>query len=201
MWKEGNARIHIVLAVRPGLAKIIEQVHIPKDFESSETDCHIAENACCSDYGDTLSSKEVHLLSKSQSLRWDTTYYGFEDRLDINTGVAWVSLPIARIHPRVAPEFKIHSWPATHHNPGWMDHCQVWHRSSDAIPILDPADVEEAYSSLSNWSRFLGRLWFRFHPKLDHGNGSYHIKIRAHWKLAGFTTKNPAFQHHNFGFN
>jgi hypothetical protein len=33
------------------------------------------------------------------------------------------------------------------------------------------------------------------------GNGSYHTKNPDHWKWAGFTTKNPAFQVHNFGFN
>jgi len=58
--KEGNARINKVLAMRPGLAKIIEKVRISTYFESAETDLHIAENACCIDYADTWSSKRVH---------------------------------------------------------------------------------------------------------------------------------------------
>jgi len=44
--KEGNARINKVLAMRPGLAKIIEKVRISTYSESAETDFHIAENAC-----------------------------------------------------------------------------------------------------------------------------------------------------------
>ena len=51
--KEGNARINKVSAMRPGLAKIIEKVHIPTYFESAETDFHIAVNACCIDYANT----------------------------------------------------------------------------------------------------------------------------------------------------
>jgi len=58
--KEGNARINKVSAMRPGLAKIIEKVCISTDFESPETDLHIAENACCIDYTDTWSAKRVH---------------------------------------------------------------------------------------------------------------------------------------------
>jgi len=58
--KEGNARINKVSAIRPGLAKIIEKVSISWYFESPETDLHKAENACCIDYADTRSSKQVH---------------------------------------------------------------------------------------------------------------------------------------------
>jgi len=58
--KEGNARINKVSAMRPGLAKIIEKVHISTYFESAETDLHIADNACCIDYHDTWSSKRIH---------------------------------------------------------------------------------------------------------------------------------------------
>jgi len=43
--KEGNAGINKVSAMRPGLAKIIDKVHISRHFESPETDLHIAENA------------------------------------------------------------------------------------------------------------------------------------------------------------
>ena len=56
---DGNARINKVLAMRPGLAKIIEKLHISWYFESPETDLHIAENACCIDYADTWSLKRV----------------------------------------------------------------------------------------------------------------------------------------------
>jgi hypothetical protein len=58
--KEGNARIDKVSAMRPGLANIIEKVHISRYFESPETDLHKAQNACCIDYTDTRSSKHDH---------------------------------------------------------------------------------------------------------------------------------------------
>jgi len=55
--KQGNARIYIVSAMRPGLAKIIEKVCISQYFESPEADLHIAENACCIRYTNTWSPK------------------------------------------------------------------------------------------------------------------------------------------------
>jgi len=55
--KEGNTRIYTVWAMKPGLAKMIEQVRIPRYFESAETDLHVAENACCIHYTNTSSSK------------------------------------------------------------------------------------------------------------------------------------------------
>jgi len=58
--KEGNARINKVSAMRPGLAKMIEKVPISRYFENSETDLHIAKNACCIDYADSWSSKRIH---------------------------------------------------------------------------------------------------------------------------------------------
>jgi len=57
--KEGNARLNMVSAMRLGLAKIIQKVHISTYFESAEADLHIAENVCCIDYADTWSSKRV----------------------------------------------------------------------------------------------------------------------------------------------
>lgn len=51
IWKshrlgtEGNARINMVSAMRPGLAKIRKKVLISRYFESAETDLHIAKNA------------------------------------------------------------------------------------------------------------------------------------------------------------
>jgi len=58
--KEGNATINKVLAIRPGLAKIIEKVHISTYFESPETDLHEAKNARCIVYTDTCSLKQVY---------------------------------------------------------------------------------------------------------------------------------------------
>jgi len=47
--KDGNARINMVSAMKPGLIKIIEKVRISRYFESAETDLHMAENAYCID--------------------------------------------------------------------------------------------------------------------------------------------------------
>jgi len=57
LQKEANARINKVLAMRPGIAKIIEKVCISTYFESAETDLHIAENVCGIDYADTWFSQ------------------------------------------------------------------------------------------------------------------------------------------------
>jgi len=57
---EGKDTINKVLAMRPALAKIIEKVHISRQFESPETDLHIAASAYSIDYDDTGSSKWVH---------------------------------------------------------------------------------------------------------------------------------------------
>jgi len=58
--KEGNARIIKVSAMRPGLAKLIEKVRISWYFKSPEADIHIAQNACCINYANTWSPKQVH---------------------------------------------------------------------------------------------------------------------------------------------
>jgi len=57
---EGDARINKQSAMRPGFARIIEQVCISRNFESPETGLHRALNACCMNYADTQSSKCVH---------------------------------------------------------------------------------------------------------------------------------------------
>jgi hypothetical protein len=57
---EANTRINNVVAMRPGLAKIIEKLCIAKHYESPETHHHIAVNASGIDYADTGSSKRVH---------------------------------------------------------------------------------------------------------------------------------------------
>jgi len=113
---KGNARINKVSAMRPGLAKIIEKVRISWYFESLESDLHIAENACCVDYGDTWSSNQVYSVSKSQSPNCRTSDYGCEDTLKLYTGVTRTGLPITGIHTWVASKPKIHWIPATVHN-------------------------------------------------------------------------------------
>jgi len=96
--KEGNGRINTVSAMRPGLAKIIEKVHISRYFESAKTNLHIAENACGIDYANTWSSKRVHWLSKSQSPHRSTTHYECENMLELNAGVTRACQQIAWIY-------------------------------------------------------------------------------------------------------
>jgi len=133
--------------MRPGLAKIIDKVCISRHFERPESDLDMAENTCCVDYADTWLLKRVHWMSKSQSTNFSTTYHGCEDMLELDTGVAWASLPITRIHLQVAQESKIQWLLATLHNTGWMDNHQVRLSSGKAIPILDPVDVKMGYSN------------------------------------------------------
>ena len=148
--QEGNASINKVSAMQPGLPKILEKVHISWYFESPEIDHHIAKNAYCIDYADTWSLKQVHWQSKSQSLHRGTTDYGCEDRVDPNTIVAGARLPITGIHTRAAAKSKIHWLPATFHNSRWVEHCEVCHGSIEDISILDPVDVNEAYSHIAS---------------------------------------------------
>jgi len=148
--KNGNKRTNQVSAMRPGLAKIIKKVHISWYFESSETDNHIAENACSIGYANTWSPKWVYWLSKCESPHCSTSDYGCEDTLELNTGVAEVRLPMTGIHTRVAPWSKIQSLLATVCNSRWMDHYDVYHGSIEAISILDPVDVEEVYSDITS---------------------------------------------------
>jgi len=148
--KQGNARINRVSAMRPGLAKIIEKVSISWYFERPETDLHIAENACCINYADTWLPKQVCWLLKSQSLPCGTSDYGCEDMVELHTGVGRAHLPITGIHMRVASKSKIQWIPATSHNSGWMDDGQVYHGSIEAISILHPLDIKEAYSHIAS---------------------------------------------------
>jgi len=148
--KKGNSRINKVSAMRPGRGKIIEKVRISKYFQSPETDLHIAENACCIDDADTWTLKRVHWLSKSQSPYRSPTDYGYEDTLELDTRVASVGLLITQIHPQLAPICKIQWLLASLHNTWWIDDCQACHGSIKAIPILDPADVEDAYSHIAS---------------------------------------------------
>jgi len=148
--KEGYARINKVSAMGPGLAKIIEKVRISWYFESPEADLHIAENACWMIYANTWSPKRVYWLLKSQSPHCSTSDYGCEDMLELYTGVAQVCLPFTGIHTRVALKPIIQWILAAIHNSGWMDDCQVRHGSIEAISILDPLDVEQAYSHIAS---------------------------------------------------
>jgi len=145
LHKVGNPRINKVSAIRPGLAKIIEKVRSCRYFESPETNLHIAANACCVDYTDTLLSKQDHSLSKSQRVNCGTTNHGCEDMVELVTGVAWVILPITRNHPPVAAESKIQWLPATLPNTEWMDHRQGRHGRFKAIPVLNHVDFEMEY--------------------------------------------------------
>jgi len=56
-----------VLAMKPGLGKIMEKTGISRNFESPKTDQQIAANACCIDDTDTWMSKQVYFLLGSKS--------------------------------------------------------------------------------------------------------------------------------------
>ena len=141
--KEGNARINKISAMRPELAKRIEKVHNLWYFESSEIDCHLIVNACCSIYTDTWSSKQVHWLSFSQSTHRCTSDYGCEDTLELRIGVTQGCLPITGLHGWLTPKSKTQRLPATLHITRWMDDCHVGHEGLVAISSFDPVDVEE----------------------------------------------------------
>jgi len=81
-WKEANARINKLSAMRLGLAKITENICFSRHSEWPETDNQIAENACCIDYTDTWSSKWNHCLCKSQSTNCNTIHYGCKNTVD-----------------------------------------------------------------------------------------------------------------------
>jgi len=148
--KEGNVRINMVLAMKAGLAKTIGAVRISWYFGSPEIDLHIAENACCIDYTDTWLSKQVQWLSKSESSHRGTTNYACEDMGEPNNGIAGTRLPIMVIHTWVAPQSGLHWLLATFHNSKWVDQCEVCHEGIEAISILDPVIVKEAYSHIAS---------------------------------------------------
>jgi len=144
-WQEGNARINQVSAMRPRFGKILKKVLISIHFERPETDLHIAGNAWCIYYTDSWLSKWVLWLLKSQRTNPNTTYHGCDNTVKSNTGGAWASLPITRIHPQVAQQSKIQWLLASLHNTRWMDHCQVRHAHFKAIVRVDPVDAKKAY--------------------------------------------------------
>ena len=142
--KEGNARINKVFAMKPGLAKIIEKLRISRYFECSETDHHIAANARSVDYIHTGTSQWVYYLLKNQGTNCSPTHYGCENTVKFDSGVAWASLPIMRIHPRMAEGSTLLWFPVTLQNRRWMYNWQVSRVSFKAIPIMDSVDVEKA---------------------------------------------------------
>jgi len=158
LGNEGNARINKLSAMKPGLEKIIEKVHISRDFESAETNLHVAENACGINCANTWSSKRVHSLSNGQSPNPGISDYGREDPLELDPGVARARLPITWIHMQLAWKLKMLRLPATLHNSRWMDYREVYHGSVETIPILDPVDVEEAYSHIA--SQYPSVQWY-----------------------------------------
>jgi len=121
-----------------------------KIFWKSWNDLDIAESACSIDYADTWLTKRVHWLSKTNSLHRSTTNFVCEDIMELDTGVAWASLPISEIQPQVTAKSKLQWLLATLHNTGWMNHCQVHHGSFESFPILNPVDVNEAYGDIAS---------------------------------------------------
>ena len=158
--KEGNARIHKVPAMRPGLAKITEKVCIWRHFERPEADLHTAENTCCIDHSDTWWLKWVHWLSKCQSTNRITAYYACENTAEFDMGVAWASLLSTRTHTGVAHKSEIQWLPATLPNTGWKDHPQLHLGRIEAIPIVDPVEVKQAYGSSASLYYYL--QWLRW---------------------------------------
>jgi hypothetical protein len=139
-----------VSAMGPGIATIIENECISWYFESPETDLHKPANACSINYTNTCSSKQGHWLSTNHSPQSCTSDYGCEETLELYTRVARAHLPIMGIQTRVTSKSKIQWIPATLHNSRSIDHCKVCHGCTEAIPILDPVDVEEAYSHIAS---------------------------------------------------
>jgi len=123
LQKEGNARIHKVSAIRPGVAMIIEKVRISLFFDYPDTNLHEAENACWIYYFDSWPSNGDQWLSKFQSLHRATSNYGCDDAWELNTGVAPVHLQITGIVTQVAPKPKIQWISANFHNSKLMKHC------------------------------------------------------------------------------
>jgi hypothetical protein len=150
LWKEGNARIHNLSAREPDLAMIIEKVRTSRYFESPETDLQLTENACWIDYPNRWSSERVHWLSIRECPHCSTTDHGCENMMEFDIGVARAGLLITGIDTHMASKSKTQWIPASVHNSGRKDHCKVCDGCVDAIPILDPVDVKEAYSHIAS---------------------------------------------------
>jgi len=155
--KEGNARINKMSATNPGLARIIEKVCTSRCCESPETDLLKAENGCCIDCVNTWTLKRVHWQSNSLCQNRSTPDFGSEDMLEHDSGVTQPGILITGIQARVASKSKIQCMLATLRNSGRMDHCEVCNGCVEAIPILDPVDVEEAYSHIASLDHSIKR--------------------------------------------
>jgi len=92
--KKGNAGIHIVSTMRPGLAKIIEKVRISSYLECPETALQIAKNSCRVIDVYTWLSKQDRWLSESECPHCSAFNYGYEYTLELNTGVDWIRIDI-----------------------------------------------------------------------------------------------------------
>jgi len=86
-------------------SRITEKVYISSNFESPETDLHMAANAWWIYYTDTRSLKWDYWLSKCQYTTCSIVQYGSQDMGEFNTGVIILSLLLMRIHPWVVQEF------------------------------------------------------------------------------------------------
>lgn len=143
--KEGNVKVNLMSAIRPGLAKIIVNVSIWTYFDSHETDLEIAANAHWIDYTDPCPSKRVHWQSTHQSINCGTENYSCGDTMGLNSGVAWANLPITRIHPGVISEVIIQWLPATLYHTGRMNQHEGHYGWIKAIPILHTVNVKMVY--------------------------------------------------------
>jgi hypothetical protein len=73
--KVGDAGIIKVLAMRPGFGKINDNLYMSRNVQILETNFSIPAIACCIDYTDTRSSKQIHSLSTIQWTNCRTIYW------------------------------------------------------------------------------------------------------------------------------
>jgi len=161
--REGTTGINEVSAMKPGLSKIIEKVHISRYFECSETDLHIEENGCCIDYTDTWSSKRVHWLSRRQSPYRGTSDYGCHDPLELDGGVGWARLLITWLHTRVAWKAQItaitgHSSQPKMNAPLWSMSWKCW-GNSDIEPCCCRRCIQSHCIELSQCTEICSITW------------------------------------------
>jgi len=109
----------------------------------------MAEIDCGIDYADTWSPKLAYWISKSKSMHCSDSDYRCEGTLEVNTAVAQACQHITGIHKWVAPKSRIQWLLATFQYSRWLDHCELSHGGLEAMLILDPVDVEEAYSHIA----------------------------------------------------
>ena len=94
---------------------------------------------------------------------------------------------------RVASQPEILGLPAVIHNPWWMDDYQVCNGSIEAISILVPLDVEEAYSHIA--SRYPSIEWhFRSHGRRDASFAQEEHSMGGRLVLRGEVSSTEALQ-------